>query len=204
MRHFTKAENFTDTLAYKVNWIVRCHVFCIITDTQNFGSRYSSKLCNAKSNGKTISVIQQIPSNWTNVTILTSANYSMTATFFELTGSYSSTFQDASLVIGRLCGPVVRFPALPNFLRSIGSGTGFTQPCEELLGRKSSGSNLENLEYGRRDPSRWPRRTLNPQKLALVVFIFGLGVVFSPSHVKWVLTYMKVMSCSLCSLVSHW
>jgi hypothetical protein len=25
---------------------------------------------------------------------------------------------------------------------------------EELLGRKSSGSGLENLEYGRRDPSR--------------------------------------------------
>jgi hypothetical protein len=25
----------------------------------------------------------------------------------------------------------------------------------ELLGRKSSGSSLENREYGRRDPSRW-------------------------------------------------
>jgi hypothetical protein len=38
---------------------------------------------------------------------------------------------------------------------------------EVLLGRKSSGSYLENLEYGRRDPSRWPRGTLYPQKLAL-------------------------------------
>jgi hypothetical protein len=28
---------------------------------------------------------------------------------------------------------------------------------EELLERKSSGSCLENREYGRRDPSRWPR-----------------------------------------------
>jgi hypothetical protein len=45
----------------------------------------------------------------------------------------------------------VRFPALPDFLRSSGSGTGSTQP---LLGRKSSGSGLENREYGRRDPSR--------------------------------------------------
>jgi hypothetical protein len=27
---------------------------------------------------------------------------------------------------------------------------------EELLGRKSSGSSLENRDYGRRDPSRWP------------------------------------------------
>jgi hypothetical protein len=38
---------------------------------------------------------------------------------------------------------------------------------EELLGRKSSGSGIESREYGRRDPSRWPRRTLYPQKLAL-------------------------------------
>jgi hypothetical protein len=38
---------------------------------------------------------------------------------------------------------------------------------EELLGRKSSGSGLENREHGRRDPSCWPRGTLYPQKLAL-------------------------------------
>jgi hypothetical protein len=37
--------------------------------------------------------------------------------------------------------------ALPDFLRSSGSETGFTQ----LLGRKSSGSGLENRDYGRRD-----------------------------------------------------
>jgi hypothetical protein len=51
----------------------------------------------------------------------------------------------------------VRFPALVDFLRSSGSGTGSTQPreqIEELLERKSSGSILENREYGRRDPSR--------------------------------------------------
>jgi hypothetical protein len=35
---------------------------------------------------------------------------------------------------------------------------------EELLERKSSGSGLENREYGRRDPSRG---TLHPQQLAL-------------------------------------
>jgi hypothetical protein len=44
---------------------------------------------------------------------------------------------------------------------------------EELLGRKSSGSDLENREYGRRDPSRWPRGTLYPQKLALTLPISG-------------------------------
>jgi hypothetical protein len=38
---------------------------------------------------------------------------------------------------------------------------------EELLGRKSSGSGLEIREYGRRDPSRYPRGTFYPQKLAL-------------------------------------
>jgi hypothetical protein len=30
---------------------------------------------------------------------------------------------------------------------------------EELLGRKSSGSGLENRDYGRRDPPRGPRDT---------------------------------------------
>jgi hypothetical protein len=38
---------------------------------------------------------------------------------------------------------------------------------EELLGRKSSGSGLQSQEYARRDPSRWSRGTLHPQKLAL-------------------------------------
>jgi hypothetical protein len=38
---------------------------------------------------------------------------------------------------------------------------------KELLGRKSNGSGLESREYGRRDPLRWLRDTLYPQKLAL-------------------------------------
>jgi hypothetical protein len=37
---------------------------------------------------------------------------------------------------------------------------------EELLGRTSSGSGLENRDYGRRDPQRWPRNTNYSQKLA--------------------------------------
>jgi hypothetical protein len=54
----------------------------------------------------------------------------------------------------RLCGLVeflatdpevrVRFSELPDFLRSSGSGTGSTQPREELLQSKSSGFCLEN------------------------------------------------------------
>jgi hypothetical protein len=38
---------------------------------------------------------------------------------------------------------------------------------EELLGRKSSGSGLENPEYSHGDPSCLPCGTLYPQKLAL-------------------------------------
>jgi hypothetical protein len=38
---------------------------------------------------------------------------------------------------------------------------------EELVERKSSGSGLESREYGSRDPSRWPRGTLYPQKLTI-------------------------------------
>jgi hypothetical protein len=38
---------------------------------------------------------------------------------------------------------------------------------EELLVRKSSGSGLENREYGSRDPSSSPRGILYPHKLAL-------------------------------------
>jgi hypothetical protein len=38
---------------------------------------------------------------------------------------------------------------------------------EELLGKKISGFGLESRLYGRRNPSRWPRGTLYPQKLAL-------------------------------------
>jgi hypothetical protein len=38
---------------------------------------------------------------------------------------------------------------------------------EELFETKSSDSGLGSREYGHRNPSRWPRGTLYPQKLAL-------------------------------------
>jgi hypothetical protein len=53
---------------------------------------------------------------------------------------------------------------------------------EELLERKSSGSCLERREYDRRDPLRWPRGTLHPQKLALTSLTSGgrsVGIVRS-------------------------
>jgi hypothetical protein len=80
----------------------------------------------------------------------------------------------------RLCGLVVRVPGYRS------RGYGFDSRCyqifwevvglergplslvstvEELLGRNSSGSGLENTEYGRRDPLHRPRDTLHQKKV---------------------------------------
>jgi hypothetical protein len=80
--------------------------------------------------------------------------------------------------IDRLCDLVVNSSWLqirrPGFdsrhyqEQSSGSGTGSTQPREYDWGAtwlKSSGSCLENQEYGRRNPSRWPRGPLYLQKV---------------------------------------
>jgi hypothetical protein len=51
----------------------------------------------------------------------------------------------------------IRFPVIPDFLRSIGLERGplsLVNSMETLLGRKSSGLDLENREYGHRDWSR--------------------------------------------------
>jgi hypothetical protein len=56
---------------------------------------------------------------------------------------------------------------------------------EELLGRKGTGSGLKSQEYGRRDPSRWPRGTIYPQKLALTSRTSGgrsVGIVLSQAQ----------------------
>jgi hypothetical protein len=55
---------------------------------------------------------------------------------------------------------------------------------EELLERKSSGIGIESREYDRKDPSRLPRDTLFPQKLALTSPTSGgrlVGIVLSRS-----------------------
>jgi hypothetical protein len=48
----------------------------------------------------------------------------------------------------------IRFPELPDFLRSSGFGMGSTQPLagafEELLGRKRSCSSIDNRDYDSR------------------------------------------------------
>jgi hypothetical protein len=53
---------------------------------------------------------------------------------------------------------------------------------EELLGRNSSSSGLENREHESKDPSRRPRGILYPQKLALMSLTNGgrsVGIVRS-------------------------
>jgi hypothetical protein len=56
---------------------------------------------------------------------------------------------------------------------------------EAVVGRKSSGSGLENRDCCRRDPSRWPRGTFYPQKLAVTSLTGGgrpVGMVRSQTQ----------------------
>jgi hypothetical protein len=69
---------------------------------------------------------------------------------------------------------------------------------EELLECKSSGSCLESREYGRRDPSRWPRGTFYPQTLALTSLTSGgrsVGIVRSRTKAtEFVFVFLFVCS----------
>jgi hypothetical protein len=75
----------------------------------------------------------------------------------------------------RPCGLVVRDPGFDSrryqiFWEVMGPKRrplSLVVTIEELFGRNNSGSGLENREYGRGDPLRWPRDTLYPQKWAL-------------------------------------
>jgi hypothetical protein len=72
---------------------------------------------------------------------------------------------------------------------------------EELLGRNSIGSGLENREYGRGVPLRWPRDTLYPQKLALTSPTNGgrlVGVVRLRSKAtEFFMGYLTLLSAAL-------
>jgi hypothetical protein len=68
---------------------------------------------------------------------------------------------------------------------------------EDLLEIKSSGSGLESREYGRKDPSRWPRGTLYPQKLALTPPTSGgrsVGMIRSGTQAT---EFVSVFICDL-------
>jgi hypothetical protein len=68
---------------------------------------------------------------------------------------------------------------------------------EELRERKSSGSGLESLEYGREDPSRWPRDILYQQKFALTSPTSGgnsAGTVRSRTQATEILLVLNLSS----------
>jgi hypothetical protein len=69
---------------------------------------------------------------------------------------------------------------------------------EELLEPRSSSSGLENPEYGRGDPSRWPRGTLYLQKLALpspTSCGLSVGIVLSRTQAtEFFLLYSAIFS----------
>jgi hypothetical protein len=90
----------------------------------------------------------------------------------------TKNFSFDSLIVDSLCHLVVRVlgyisvgpGSIPGTTRkkSSGSGKGSTQTREYnwiATWKKSSGSSLENREYGHRDPSRWPHGTLYSQKI---------------------------------------
>jgi hypothetical protein len=95
----------------------------------------------------------------------------------------------------RLCGLVARVPGYKSrgpgfdyrryqiFWEVVGLERGplsLVSTTEELLGRNNSGSGLENREYGRGDPMRWPHDTRYRQKSALTLPTSGgrsVGIV---------------------------
>jgi hypothetical protein len=98
---------------------------------------------------------------------------------FELFNRFSKKFDTNN---DRLCGLVVRVSGYRS--RGVGFDSqryqifwevvslergplSLVSTIKELLGRNNSGFGLENREYGREDPLRWPRGTLYRQKLAL-------------------------------------
>jgi hypothetical protein len=65
----------------------------------------------------------------------------------------------------------IQFLELSDFWEVVGLERGalsLVRTIEELFGRNSSGSGQENLDYGRREPSRWIPNTFYPQTLALI------------------------------------
>jgi hypothetical protein len=63
-----------------------------------------------------------------------------------------------------ICSPAVHkdysVGVLPEVMGLERGSLSLVSTIEELLEGKSRGSGLENQEYGRRDPSRWPRGTI--------------------------------------------
>jgi hypothetical protein len=67
---------------------------------------------------------------------------------------------------------------------------------DELLERKSCGSGLKIRDYGRRDPSCWPRATLHPQTLALTLPTScdrSVGIVARGHSLQFLLSFKHIL-----------
>jgi hypothetical protein len=121
----------------------------------------------------------------------------------------------------RLCGLVVRVPGYRSrgpgfdsrryqiFWEVVGLERGplsLVRIIDQLLEWKSSGSGLENREYGREDSLRWPRDTLHPQKLALTPSTSGGQATkfFFVSCVCVVTNLKKSIESQIITLASKW
>jgi hypothetical protein len=130
----------------------------------------------------------------------------------------SSSYEAQHYTCDRLCGLVVRVlgyrsggPGLiPGTTKKKGMGLergplSFVSTTKELLERKSSGSCLENREYGRRDLSRWPRGTFYPHKLAITSPTSGglsVGIVRSRTQtMEFFLFFITCRHWSVCHVV---
>jgi hypothetical protein len=77
---------------------------------------------------------------------------------------------------------------------------------EELLERKSSNPGLKSRDYGSRNPSRWPRGTLYPQKLALTSPTSGgllVDVVLSRTKATKFFLFKRVVCILIFSFLQY-
>jgi hypothetical protein len=118
-----------------------------------------------------------------SVTVLLISSSPMTTNLIFLKSQYQGVFSFSWIAsFDRLCGQAVRVLCY----RSTGPGFdsrsyqifweveglgrckfSFVSTTEELLGRNSSGSGLENREHGHENTLRWPRDTLHMHKLTV-------------------------------------
>jgi hypothetical protein len=114
--------------------------------------------------------------------------------------------------VDRLCGLVVSVSGFDSwryqiFWEVVGLEQGplsLMSTIEELLGRNSSGSGLENWEYGHGGPLRWLRDTLYQQKLAPTSLRSGgrsVGIVCLWAKATEFVLFVGIFHLQMCILL---